>query len=104
MQSVASNVVLNSKHPFKVFAHLGHVEAVCARALAVSETHALRCLRASAAPALDSLATLERSAGYRSLFLNIKQFGSRLHAFLEAAARASHDLHSDKAKAEVRTV
>ena len=55
----------------------------------------------TAKPALDSLDLMEKSANYKSLFLNVQQFGSRLHSFLEMAAFRCADIKGGKEKCQI---
>ena len=97
----ASAVVLNSKQPPKAFPHFEVMAEACTRALRLSECQTRLAVAAAADPALEALDALEKTQGYDDLFRHIRQFGSRLHVFLEISARHCHDLRCDRSKRAV---
>ena len=98
---VSSSLILNSKHPFKALNHFESLIGACSSALSIVELRSERQILSAARPALQSLEAMEKSASYKGLFLNVQQFGSRLHAFLEMAAVRCIDIKNGKDKCDI---
>lgn len=98
----ANVIVFNAQHPYKAFPYLESISSdSCVKALQVWESQQKRSVSVASVPALQALDILEKSSGYKSLFLNIKQFGNKLHHFLELAANLCQDLRNEGGRLEI---
>ncbi len=88
----ASGIVDHAGHPFKAFSYMDRLSEACALALETAEAIAKKEVSSAAAPTLEALDGLEKSSGYKHLFVNVKAFGNKLHAFLAATASMVHDI------------